>query len=60
MKRETEKLGVLASRISTLSSLIGIEDAGKSYFSVEYLKTWLNLKKNEIRMIRIGNIFYNG
>lgn len=59
MKRETEKLGEMASRLSTLNSLIGIEEAGKPAFSVEYLKRILRLKGNEIRMIRIGKIFYN-
>lgn len=59
MKRETEKLGELASRISTMNSLIGIEEAGKTLFSAEYLKRILRLKENEIRMIRIEKILKN-
>lgn len=58
-KKETEKMGELASRISTLNALLGIEVDGQPYFSVSYLKKMMKLTQNEMRMMKIANIFYD-
>jgi hypothetical protein len=58
-KKETEKMGELASRISTLNALLGIEVDGQPYFSVSYLKKMVKLTQNEMRMMKIANIFYD-
>ena len=58
-KKETEKMGELASRISTLNALLGIEVDGQPYFSVSYLKKMMKLTQNEMRMMKIGKIFYD-
>lgn len=58
-KKETEKMCELASRISTLNALLGIEVDGQPYFSVSYLKKMMKLTQNEMRMMKIANIFYD-
>jgi hypothetical protein len=59
MKTETDKIAKLAGKISTLKALLGIFEDGQPYFSMGYLKDVLRLRDNEIRMMKIGKIFYD-
>ena len=58
-KKKTGKMAELASRISTLNALLGIEVEGQPYFSASYLKKMLKLTENEMRMMKIAKIFYD-
>ncbi len=58
--RDSNRVAETARKITTLKSMMSmVGSSGQPYFSIDYVKKALQLNLNEMRMMKIGNVFKN-
>jgi uncharacterized protein (DUF486 family) len=58
--KDSNRVAETARKITTLKSMMSmVGSSGQPYFSIDYLKKALQLNFNEMRMMKIGKIFYD-